>query len=163
MSESIALSQVKIRSIKIFEVAFQKYTKELETQKVAHIPVFERAKNNESIVLGQIRTPKAVFGRLMFVANDKKLNEKPRITEDGTIENGFAMLQGDVDYVNGKFKIQNPIEHERLDTYYGAEAVQSILAKKGFQRTEYTVDQECDVAFEVSREVEEVLAEAGSF
>ncbi len=152
MSRIIALSQIKIRSVQTFEVAFEKYTEELRKKNVSPIPTFERDLN-PTIAAGRIQIQNRTIASLQLKNTTK---DKPaRVTKTGEILDGYAALTGDEDYLKEtRSGIKNNIQHDRLDAYYGAEAAKRSIQNLGFDVTDYTVDENCEATFLGTKEVE---------
>lgn len=158
MSRQISLGNIKILNLNCFEIAFEKYSKELEAKGIENIPVFNRVENPTHEV-GRIQRGAYTVARLVFRPETEE--KTPLIDEKGCIQNGFASLEGDEDYLKKSAKIINPIEHDRLDAYYTAEASKATLEKLGFTCQDYEVDENAEIEYIGTREVEECLV--GSF
>lgn len=152
MSRIIALSQIKIRNVHTFELAFEKYSEELRRQSITQIPVFTR-ELKPTYSAGQITIQARTVASLHLKETIK--GKKPRVTESGEIVDGYAELSGDEDYLSGKRTgVKNDIQYDRLDTYYGAEAAKKTMQRLGFDVTDYTVDENCGTDFFCTKEVE---------
>lgn len=155
MSRQITLGNIKVRSLACFEVAFKKYMTELEKKRVTPLPVFSR-EVNPTHKIGEITRANKTLARLLFQPENGA--KTPEIDEKGRILNGFARLEGDEDYLkNGITSAVNPIDHNRLDAYYTGEATTEILQGLGFNCEDYEVNQNCELEYFGTREVEDSL------
>jgi hypothetical protein len=159
MSRSICLTQIQIRNVKAFEVAFEKYSKEV-SRKGEVSPILAMTPNRN--VMGTITKNQRALAHLFFQPeNTQDRNITPQVDASGRITNGYGVLRGDEDYIpgaDGRPKVNrgvvNNINFDRLDAYYGAETTATELRDLGFNVQDYTVNDECEADFIATREVE---------
>ena len=154
MSQQIALSHIQIRNLQVFEIAFKKYKKELKAEELPTLEIVE----NPSHTLAKLTRENRVVATLRFQPDDGKVDQTPAISKTGQITNGYGRLSGDEDFLKENAAFKNPIQHDRFDAYYSAQAIQSILQEEGFESQEFEVDENCEASFYATQEVEEMEA-----